>query len=154
MKCNEAEKYILLKDSGELSGKHASELDAHVDTCLSCRQFAQLLKESSQLIEYAEEPSLRSVQNVLRTVRTNAPVKKRHAIFGYKPLLAAAASMVLLLGLLAGYINNHRIGLEMFLSDAQLMNAEDQVVSVMYEGLSEDDLAFNFLMTYDESQEG
>ena len=33
-------------------------------------------------------------------------------------------------------------------TETQLLDSEDQVVSIMYDGLSEDDLAFNFLMTY------
>jgi hypothetical protein len=33
-------------------------------------------------------------------------------------------------------------------TETQLLDPDDQVVSIMYDGLSEDDLAFNFLMTY------
>ncbi len=40
--------------------------------------------------------------------------------------------------------------MEFVVTETQLLSAEDQIVSVMYEGLSDDDLAFNFLMTYEE----
>ncbi len=154
MKCNEAEKQILLKDSGELSDRYFEALETHVDTCVSCRRFAQLLAASNQVANLASEPSAISMQNVLRAARVNAPEKKKHAsFFGYKPALASLASVVLLIGVLMGNINNNKIGMELFVTAAQLLDPEDQVVSVMYEGLSEDDLAFNFLMTYEDKTE-
>lgn len=154
MKCNDAEKYMLLNDSGELSDNHVQALDAHVVSCPSCRQFMQILQEASSLVELAEEPSAKSIQDVLRAARVNVPIREHHSVFGYKSVLAAAASIAVLLGLLFGNLNSNKIGLEMFLTEAQLLDSEDQVVSVMYDGLSEDDLAFNFLMTYEENLEG
>lgn len=151
MKCNDAEKLILLQDSGELSGKRIAALDIHLGACESCRGFVQFLAESAKGVDIGEEPPVKIVQNVLRAARTSAPEKKHVSIFGLKPALSMAACLVILAGLLVGHFNRNRVGLELFMTDAQLLEPEDQVVSVMYEGLSEDDLAFNFLMTYDDS---
>ena len=43
-----------------------------------------------------------------------------------------------------------KVGMEVVVTEGQLLEPDDQFVNVMYSGLSEDDLAFNFLMTYDE----
>ena len=68
--------------------------------------------------------------------------------------MAVAAAVVVALGLFLGIYNPNRIGMEIDVTDVQLLTPEDQVVSVMYDGLSEDDLAFNFLMTFEEELEG
>jgi hypothetical protein len=90
------------------------------------------------------------VQNVLREARLNVPEKKTFALFAWKPVLAMAASIAVVLGLLM-VPDGNKVGMELVVTETQLLNSEDQAVSVMYEGLSEDDLAFNFLMTYEDS---
>jgi len=40
--------------------------------------------------------------------------------------------------------------MELEVTNTQMMESEDQIVDVMYSGLSEDDLAFNFFMTFEE----
>ncbi len=147
MKCIIAEKFILLQDSGELGANKALELEAHLAGCESCRQFNQVLRATETSFGAGHEPSIKVVQDVLRAAHTNAPERKHLPVFGWKPALAMAASVVILLGLVLGNYNANRVGMELMVTDAQFMNAEDQVVSVMYDGLSEDDLAFNFLMT-------
>lgn len=154
MKCTEAQKNILLQDSGELGASGICKLEVHLADCESCRQFKQALLESANLFDAAHEPSVRTVQDVLRTARTHAPTRKHEHVLGWKPSLAMAASVLIVLGLAFGNYNSNKVGLELMVSDAQLLEPEDQVVSIMYDGLSEDDLAFNFLMTYEENFEG
>ncbi len=150
MKCYKAEKSILLQDSGELGNTKTASLEKHLAHCAACRQFRQALQASTSVFGEQAEPSAKSVQNVLRAARINVPVRKPWYIRGWKPELATvAASLFIAVGLFLGYYNPNRVGLEMLVTSAQLLNAEDQVISVMYDGLSEDDLAFNFLMTYE-----
>ncbi len=147
MKCLEAEKSILLQDSGELGSSRIVELDEHLAGCDACRAFKQVLIASSSSFRAGEEPAVKTVQDVLRMARVHAPGRKHQHVFGLKPAMTLAAVAVAALGLFLGHYGPDRIGIEMMVTDTQLLTPEDQVVSVMYEGLSEDDLAFNFLMT-------
>lgn len=151
MKCNEAEKWILLDDSGELSDKHGDALAAHLRDCNDCRSFRQILTEARNPANLpAEEPSETILNNIKREARRLAPETKRAKILYWKPALAMAASVMILLGLVLSSVRPDRVGLELVMSDTDLLGTHDQIVSVMYDGLSEDDLAFNFLMTYSE----
>lgn len=150
MKCKDAEKLILLQDSGELPGRQENALSGHLGKCGPCRKFQLALAESRTSVISQEEPSAAAVQNVLRAARTNAPDKRPAGIFGFKPALAMAASVVIGLGIFFTAVNSNKVGMELVVTETQLLEYEDQMVSVMYDGLSEDDLAFNFLMTYEE----
>jgi len=150
MKCNEAEKLILLQDSGELVGNHAAILPAHLNGCERCRDFQQSIEDSRLAIPAMEEPSAKVVQDILRAARLNAPEKKPARIFGLKPALAMAASVMIGLGIFFSAFDHGKVGMELDVTETQLLGSNDQIVSVMYSGLSEDNLAFNFLMTYEE----
>ena len=149
MKCKEAEISILLQDSGELTHVRSRKLASHLDECESCRSFNRMMLESKTACAAVIEPSAKLMQDVMRTARVCAPVKKRIAFHGLKPALAMAASFVVIVGVLFGnYAHDQRVGMELVVTDAQMLDPADQVVSIMYDGLSEDDLAFHFLMTY------
>ncbi|MEN8254538.1 MAG: hypothetical protein ABFR33_03615 [Verrucomicrobiota bacterium] len=150
MKCNDAEKLILLQDSGELAENRANALAAHLRKCAECLHFQQSIEESRLAIPAMEEPGAKVVQKVLREARRLAPEKKPTRIFGLKPALAMAASVLIGLGLFFSAFGPGKVGMELDVTETQLLESEDQIVSVMYSGLSEDDLAFNFLMTYEE----
>ncbi|WP_372809048.1 anti-sigma factor [Pontiella sp.] len=151
MKCQDIEKLILLQDSGELPARQARRLAAHVHDCTSCQQFQHALIEAQHQFQDREEPTATAVQNVLRQARVNAPATGRKTIplFGLKPALAMAASALIALGLYVGSTNPNQVGMELVMSETQLLDTEGRSIQVMYEGFSEDDLAFNFLMTYD-----
>ena len=149
MKCQDAEKQILLQDSGELAAKQARPLAAHLHGCKPCRQFQHALVESQGIFQTVEEPGAKAIQNVLREARLNAPEKRHLAIFRWKPVLAMAASVMIGLGFFSLTLRPDKVGMELVVTDTQLLESEDQFVNVMYSGLSEDDLAFNFLMTYE-----
>ncbi|RKX40599.1 MAG: hypothetical protein DRP64_12415 [Verrucomicrobia bacterium] len=149
MKCTEAEKLVLLQDSGELAGNRANILSAHLNECENCREFQQSIVESRVTFQATEEPGIKVVQDVLREARRLASEKKPARIFGLKPALAMAASVLIGLGIFFSAFGPGRVGMELDMTETQLLESEDQIVSVMYSGLSEDDLAFNFLMTYE-----
>lgn len=151
MKCHDAENWIILQDSGEIPAKREHALAAHLHDCAPCRQFQFALIESQQIFQPLEEPSIKTVQNVLREARLNTPQKKQVSIWSLKPAIATAVAAVIGLGLFFGALTSNKIGMELVMTEAQLLTAEDQVSSVMYNGLSEDDFAFNFLMTYEDS---
>jgi predicted anti-sigma-YlaC factor YlaD len=150
MKCKDAEKAIMLKDSGELTPRKTGVLTAHLDQCASCRAFQHALTESVRLSSLQDEPSRKTLQNVLREARLNAPDGKQLPIFGLKPVLAMASSLAIVLGLFLSNVSPDDVGLVFNVTEAQLLDPDDQLSSVMYDGLSEDDLAFNFLMTYED----
>ncbi len=147
MKCNEAEKTILLQDSGKSASRKNEALAAHLHACASCREFQHALVETERLYSFTDEPSLKIVQNVMRQARRNAPNRKHVRIFGLKPVLAMA-SLAIVLGVFLSNVNQDKVGMVFTVTETQLLDPDDQVVCVMYDGLSEDDLAFNFLMTY------
>ncbi|VGO19435.1 anti-sigma factor family protein [Pontiella sulfatireligans] len=151
MKCTEAEKWVLLQDSGEIPAKRKNALAAHLHDCNPCRQFQHALIESQQLFPTTEEPGAKALQNVLREARLQAPERKRVQLFNWnwKPALAMAASVLIGLGFFSLTLRPDRVGLELVVTEMQMMDAEDQIVDVMYSGLSEDNLAFNFLMSYE-----
>lgn len=154
MKCHDAEKWILLQDSGELPAKRAKELAAHLHDCEACREFQFALIESKpHFHSLEEEPSATVMQNVLREARKNAPEKKRFRLpmFGTRQLIPLAASVLIVLSLIVGRYSPDKVGMELVMTETQLMDTETRVTSMMYEGFSEDDLAFNFLMTYEDS---
>ena len=154
MKCHYAEKLMLLQHSGRKLGRKSGAVAAHRETCPSCREFHEALTAAQSTFKAHQEPSLRVVQNILREARINAPEKKKIRILAPKPVLAMAASVVMVLGILFSVFNPGRVGMEMVVTEAQLLNTEDQITSVMYSGLSEDDLAFNFFMTYEGNGQG
>ena len=158
MNCKKAEKLILLEASGELSSKKLTELNKHLSGCKSCRKF-QKFTNVAMCPTDMEEPTAKSIQNVLRAARQNAPQQASHRnipLLVLKPALGLTAVVAIALQLLP---SNPEAPLSqpvatsdnmvIVMNDAQFLEPEDQVVNVMYEGLSEDDLAFNFLMTYE-----
>ncbi len=154
MKCQDAEKYILLQDSGEMPAKRANELAAHLHDCKPCREFQFVMLESKpHFYAQEEEPSAAAMQNVLREARKNAPEKKiiRMPSYIMRPVLSMAAAAAIALGLFFSMSSPDKVAMELVMTETQLMNTEDQVASVIYSGFSEDDLAFNFLMTYEDS---
>ena len=139
---------MLLRDSGERSSRKDGALAAHLHGCASCRAFRHALAQSGSLYSLTDGPSLKTVQNVLREARRNAPENKHKRFFGLKPALAMASSLAIALGIFLSNVSSDKVGMIFTVTETQLLDPADQVVSVMYDGLSEDDLAFNFLMTY------
>jgi anti-sigma factor RsiW len=151
MNCQNAEKYILLQDSGELPKKHTNSLAAHLHDCEPCQQFQFALMESQRVFQPLEQPSSKAVQNVLREARLNVPEKKPAKIWGLKPAVAMAALLVIGVGIFLSPIGSDKVAMELVVGKTQLLTVDDQISSVIYSGLSDDDLAFNFLMTYEDN---
>lgn len=149
MNCKKAEKWILLKDAGELAKGRVDGLNDHVNRCENCRQFSILLTEAKAEMEPKIEPPLAIVQEILREARRQVPEKKTTILSLWKPAFATAAAVMIGLGIFLSNTGTDQVGLELFLSDSQLLDTDEQVLSIMNAGLSEDDLAFNFLMTFD-----
>ncbi len=155
MKCNEAEKQILLKASGELKHPMEKRLAEHILECASCKGFERMLIETGEGFLAEAEPSAKVVQDIVRIARLQAPEPRRLSLRILKPALAMAASFVVIMGMVAGNLGSSNEAVTVLtVTDTQMLNPEDQVLSIMYDGLSEDDLAFNFLMTFDGNIEG
>jgi len=150
MKCTDAEKLLILQDSGELTGPRTDDVAAHLRTCVECSEFQRSLTQSRLAMGAMDEPDTKVVQGILRKARLNAPQRKPTVYFGFKPVLALAASVVIGLGLFFSAFGPGKVGMELEVTNTQMMESEDQIVDVMYSGLSEDDLAFNFFMTFEE----
>ena len=150
MKCNEAEKWLIIEDSGENSGKHGGALAAHLHDCEACRRFQHALEESREVFETLNGPTDAVLNNIKHEASRLVPASRHTEIRYWKPALAMAASVMIGLGLFLSVFRPDHVGLELVMTETDLFNTQDQIVSVMYSGLSEDDLAFNFLMTYDE----
>ena len=128
MKCTEAEKLVLLEDSGERAGHQADTLSAHLGDCANCRNFQQSIAESRLAFQATEEPGSKVVQNILREARLNAPQRKPAGIFGLKPVLAMAASVLIGLGLFFSAFGPGKVGMELDVTETQLMENGDQFV--------------------------
>ena len=154
MKCEKAQKLILLQDSSELADHMDSPLSAHLTDCDPCRQFQHTMRESKNAFVSTEEPGGKVIQDILREARLNVPEKKP-AVFGaLRPLVGVAASLLIGLGIFFTAFSPDKVGMELVVTETQLLESSDQLVSIMYEGLSEDDLAFNFFMTYEGNGQG
>ena len=154
MKCNEAKNQILLKESNELSKKREFLLLSHLQTCAECRQFKETLIQSQAIFQPLEEPPIAVLNEIKREARRSAPRSKQIKTLHWKPALAMAASALIGLGLFFSHTRPSTGGLELVLTETELLAPADQTIDVMYSGLSDDDLAFNFLMTYEEASEG
>ena len=150
MNCKKAEQSILLKDSGEILQQELSALAEHLSTCTPCQQFEQILSSSHQEFQASDEPSHDAIDQILRQARIEAPTKKRAKIWILKPAIAIAASLTIGVGLFFGSWNPNKVGMEWVITESQILSTDDQLASIMNGGFSEDDLAFNFLMTYDD----
>ena len=58
------------------------------------------------------------------------------------------ASLAIVMGIFLSNVSSDKVAMVFTATETQLLDPDDQVVGVMYDGLSEDDLAFNFLTTY------
>jgi hypothetical protein len=152
MNCEKAQKLLLLDDSGELSEHIYPLLQKHMRGCEPCREFQHILGETRETVEAVEGPSEKVLQNIRREARILAPTNKHQKTLYWKPAFAMAAAALIGLGLFFSSVRPEKVGLELVLTDAELLETSEQIVSVMYEGFSEDDLAFNFLMTYEETE--
>jgi predicted anti-sigma-YlaC factor YlaD len=153
MKCSKAKNQILLQESGELSQKKKSTLLSHLQSCPECRQFKETLIQSLEIFQPMEEPPVAALNEIKREARRRAPQRKQAKTLYWKPALAMAASALIALGIFFSHTRPNRVGLELVLTETELLAPADQAIEIMYSGLSDDDLAFNFLMTYEEDSE-
>lgn len=152
MKCNEAEKQILLQDSGEIAHQHIGALVAHLHDCEACRRFRHALMEAQENFQRLDEPSPAVLKQIQAEAHRCVPKSARIRGVVFKPLLALAASIVIVFGVFLAFDRSDAVGME--LTEIELLDTHDQLVNIMYSGLSDDDLAFNFLMTYEGESEG
>jgi len=149
MKCSEAEECILLRDSGELAPRHGGALAAHLHDCEGCSRFQHALVEAYDGFQALEEPSHAVLNKIRREARKLAPEPSQARIIYWKPVLAMAASIMIGLGIFLTTFQPDNVGMEFDMTETELLDSHEQFVNIMYSGLSDDDLAFNFLMTYD-----
>ncbi len=121
MKCHQAEQTILLLDSGELGTVRRHQLERHLRGCAACRAFQSDLLASRRALQAIPTPAqavrdrtalLEAATPHPRTVFSQSPVPQ--PLNGWRPALAAAALLVLLL---AGWLI--RQGQEPVVADSQ-----------------------------------
>ncbi len=151
MKCQDAEHLILLQDSGEMAEAKASPLAAHLHDCDPCQQFQHAMFESKNAFDALDDPNSKLIQDILIEARLQAPEKKKSKIILFRPAWAAAACLLIGLGIFFTNLSPNKVGMELMVTDTQMLKSSDQMASVMYDGISDDDMAFNFLMTYEDT---
>ena len=147
MTCENIKNQILLKDTAALS----SEVLAHIKQCQSCHEFQQTLKQSQHLFQPADQPSEALLNEVKREARRQTPSRSLHIWRRLRPLLASAASITILLGIVFTRHPQQKINPAIPFAEIEILDAQDQVASAVNESFSEDELAFNFIMTYDDT---
>ena len=151
MKCENAEKWILLTDSGELNDRRSKVLRSHLETCDSCRRFEKTLLFVKPVSEPLSEPPVATIQNIMREARRlNEP--KSVKILYWKPAMAMAASVLIACGIFFAYSSlgpsqNHPLAF----METYILELDNEISRSAEANQSEDDLAFNFLMTYEET---
>ena len=99
MNCNQAERDILLADSGELPARARARLKGHLAVCAACRAYASDLQAAMETARTAMKqpaPGVAALDRVLADTRTPAPVVRfRRA--RVRALAYAAAFLVVVL---------------------------------------------------------
>ena len=102
MTCQEAQRFLLLEDSGELPAETRGELEKHVEGCDACRTYREMLEELRRQVSAGgagEGPS----DEVLAAIRAEAVREARRrgrfasVVFSFPRAAALAAGLALLL---------------------------------------------------------
>lgn len=151
MNCKHYQKQILLQDAGELPKRQRIRLAHHIQACPACHALQEEIQTLHSASRANAEPSNAVLSSVHRMARQMAPTPRRATAYPlFKPaFVGAVASLAILLALIAKPSSSDKAYTEFVLLDAQLLEPHEQVAHVINNGFSDDDLAFNFLMTYD-----
>jgi len=147
MTCENIKNQILLKEPAALS----PEVLAHIKRCSSCQEFQQTLSQSQHLFQPTDQPSEALLNKIKHEARRQVPSHSLHIWRRLRPLLATAASVTILLGIVLTRHPQQKINPAIPFAEIELLDAQDQVASAVNESFSEDELAFNFVMTYDDT---
>ena len=109
MKCKEAERWVLLSDSGELPPRKLARLERHLEQCPDCAAFRDDLKRIAQSARRAlpaEQPGPAALAAIMRAARerlaSGRPPRRPLFARGYPAaagVLALAASLLVCAGL-------------------------------------------------------
>jgi len=146
MTCEKTKNQILLEDTARLS----AEVSTHLKQCESCRDFQQIVTQSKKIFLPADQPSEALVDQIKNEAQRLAPSRSLKIWRRLRPTLAMAASFAILLGFVLTNTPQTEGISGLTLNETDLLNSQDQLLNVTTESFSEDDLAFNFMMTDDD----
>jgi len=96
MKCSYMERWLLLRDSGELDPIRSRLLERHLATCPACRASAALLNTGRSALHAVPVPTMSEadIRTLIAAARNNAAAPS--AAFAWlRPALAAAAALAI-----------------------------------------------------------
>jgi len=145
--CEQIKNQILLEDKEGLP----SEVLTHLEYCESCREFHGMIArfKTSPLFAAKDEPSLDVLNEVKREIRRRVPSRSLTVWRRWRPALVMAASFVVLLAFVLQKNTPQTANVGIVLTEMDVLDSQEQVANAMNDSFSEDDLAFNFVMTYD-----
>ncbi|HEY1206595.1 MAG: zf-HC2 domain-containing protein [Bryobacteraceae bacterium] len=98
MSCDAFEKLIALDAGGDLAPAEAARVEAHIETCASCRELARSLQESHAALKALSDTALD--ENALapwrRGLLGRIETEPHRRVFAWRWAWAAAAAMALL----------------------------------------------------------
>ncbi|HNR94614.1 MAG TPA: zf-HC2 domain-containing protein [Kiritimatiellia bacterium] len=97
MKCDKAQNWILLDQTGELNGRQVKQLRDHLSGCAACRQFQG---EAAELlgIKARVNPTPDHILHAIRLAGAREHVREKDSdgmLVFWRPLAAAAAALLL-----------------------------------------------------------
>lgn len=105
MKCQQAEQWLLLKDTGELSFLGRLRLEQHLAGCPACRAYRDYLAQAMAVARRnlpAADPGLHALAAIRAAARAAPPVRGETSpewrVAFWQPVLAAAALFLVCLG--------------------------------------------------------
>lgn len=161
MRCQQAEKLILLDQSSELGDADRSTLREHLKTCSDCRGYEKLISGLESTIgEQASakppEATRELVMEMARKRQTPRDIRRTHSMGIWRPILASAAGLCLVL---TGWLifQRHQMEQELLLTDnislqaaqeivEELDNGDTQLDTLLMETTRDDDLALDYFV--------
>jgi hypothetical protein len=145
MTCKKVEKIIL---STPRDTPLPLQVSKHLQECATCRELLQTLQFFQKNSSIPIDPPTEIMENIFQQARKNVPTSSSEKRIFYpilRPALAAAALFILLIGIFISLPPVPTLQIPLVASDLQSL--QEQSISIMYQGFSEEDLAVEFLMS-------
>jgi hypothetical protein len=100
MKCDDAQRQMLLADSGELSQAQIADLDSHMSSCVKCREFSEDMRRIFSVAKSAlpyEGPSAAVMARIRVAAEKRTEAGKLHVFLRPSTLILAHAAAIMLI---------------------------------------------------------